>query len=45
VPGSVLVVDDEKMIRWSLKKRLEQEGYSVVEADSGESSPFSSGRL
>ena len=37
MPGSVLVVDDEKMIRWSLKKRLEQEGYSVVEADSGES--------
>lgn len=37
MPGSVLVVDDEKMIRWSLKKRLEMEGYSVVEAESGES--------
>ncbi len=43
MPGSVLVVDDEKMIRWSLKKRLELEGYSVVEADSGDalfSAPF-----
>ena len=35
--GSILVVDDEKMIRWSLRKRLEMEGYTVTEAESGES--------
>jgi two-component system response regulator AtoC len=30
---TVLVVDDEQLIRWSLAERLKQDGYRIVEAD------------
>jgi DNA-binding NtrC family response regulator len=31
----ILVVDDERLIRWTLRERLEGAGYAVVEAETG----------
>src|SRR3954471_21868793 len=35
MPSTVLVVDDEPLIRWTLSERFTQDGYTVAEADTG----------
>jgi DNA-binding NtrC family response regulator len=32
---TILVVDDERLIRWTLRERLEEAGYRVVESETG----------
>ncbi len=31
----ILIIEDERLIRWSFRQRLEREGYQVAEADTG----------
>lgn len=31
----ILIIEDERLIRWSIRQRLEREGYQVTEAESG----------
>ena len=35
MPSSILVVDDEQLIRWSLRTHLEHSGYRVDVAETG----------
>ena len=36
----ILIVEDEKLIRWSIRSRLKEEGYGVEEAENGKQGLF-----
>src|SRR3984957_19365920 len=32
----IMIVDDERLVRWSLRQKCEEWGYQVIDADAGE---------